>query len=391
MMKQCVMIHQRIFPDSTSLRGFFSPGRVNLIGEHIDYNGGMVMPFALTVGNTGVISLREDQIIHFFSANFEKQGMVQSSLSSLEYKAEDGWANYAKGIIKLLIDEGYPITRGFDISILGNLPVGAGLSSSASIEALVIEMMNVVFNLQISRVQMALFSQKVENEYIHVHCGIMDQFIILNGRKDHAIYLNTNTLAFLYAPIVLDDYEIVICNSMVKRGLAGSKYNERRAECDAALKVFQKNLDVQSLCDVTLDQWLEWSPSLKNDILLKRSRHVITENHRTALTFDALQKNDIQTVGKYLYESHVSLRDDYEVSCKELDLLVELAMQNHSIGSRMTGAGFGGCTVNIVPKKAMNAFIANVKIGYLHETGIEPEIIVARVSDGTKEMDIYDE
>jgi len=386
MLDKCFAIHQRIFPDAHHIRTFFSPGRVNLIGEHIDYNGGYVMPLALTIGNVGCISLRNDSQIHLYSDNFSEQGIVSVSLSLLEYHNQHGWANYAKGIIDLLIREKYQITTGFDITILGNLPVGAGLSSSASIEALIIEMMNVMFQLNISRTKMALMSQSVENNYIHVNCGIMDQFVILQGKKDHCLLLNTRTLEYKLAPIVLDEYDIVICNSMVKRGLVDSKYNERRRECSHALAIFQTKLKVDDLCSISLDEFELYQSEIHDITLQKRSRHAITENNRTKLTYISLLKNDIEAVGRYLYQSHISLRDDYEVSCKELDLLVELAMQYGSIGSRMTGAGFGGCTVNIVRKTQTNEFITQVKNAYQQATGLTPEIIVAQVADGTKEV-----
>jgi galactokinase len=358
---------------------------VNLIGEHIDYNGGYVMPFALSIGNTGCISIRLDKKIAFYSANFSESGVITSDLDHLEYDNAHGWANYAIGIIFELKKIGYLIPYGFDISIIGNLPTGAGLSSSASIEALMITMMNECFNLKISKKDLSLISQYVENNYIHVNCGIMDQFVILNGVKDHALLLNTSTLDYKLVPMMLNDYDIVICNSLVKRGLVDSKYNERRLECDEALSIFKRYLDINELCQITPSQFEEYKVFLGNDILVKRSRHAVYENFRTMECFRAFKEKDYEKVGKLLTSSHQSLKDDYQVSCKELDVLVELALQNGSIGSRMTGAGFGGCTVNLVKKKDIPYFKKAVQDGYYHATGLYVEIMIASVVDGTKE------
>ncbi|MDD3122236.1 MAG: galactokinase [Candidatus Izemoplasmatales bacterium] len=381
----CKTIHQEIYPYSTEIRTFFSPGRVNLIGEHIDYNGGYVMPFAISNGNAGCISIRLDQKIAFYSSNFSDYGIISSDLEHLEYVKDNGWANYAIGIIYELKKRNYLIPNGFDISITGNLPTGAGLSSSASIEALVITMMNECFHLGISKRDLSLISQYVENNYIHVNCGIMDQFVILNGIKDHALLLNTSSLEYKLVPMLLTEYEIVICNSLVKRGLVGSKYNERRQECDEALVIFQKFLDVSELCQISPSQFEMCKSYLGSNTLVKRSRHAVYENYRTIECFTAFNNKDYFKVGRLLTASHESLKDDYEVSCYELDLLVELALQNGSIGSRMTGAGFGGCTVSLVNKKDIEGFKKAVKDGYYQATGLLVEILVASVVDGTKE------
>jgi galactokinase len=385
MVHQVQHIFTKTFGDQKNVRMFFSPGRVNLIGEHIDYNGGFVFPCALSLGNYGAVALRNDDRIRFFSQNFETVGIVTVSLHDLEYNPNHNWVNYAKGVIRELLLRGMKIDRGFDVAVFGDLPNSSGLSSSASIELLIAVMMDDLFHLGISRPDLAVLCKKVENEYIGVNCGIMDQFIIANGKADHALLLNCDTLAFTQVPLRLGEYSIVICNSRVKRGLVDSKYNERRAQCEAALKVFQKHLSVKNLCDLTEDQFTQLAPSLKDDVLLRRARHAVTENARTKNAHLQLQADDLIGFGKAMTASHRSLKDDYEVSCPELDTLVDLALKNGSIGSRMTGAGFGGCTVNLVKTADLDHFRIAVVEGYRAAYGIEAPIYVAKPSEGTRE------
>lgn len=372
---------------TSTIRTFFSPGRVNLIGEHTDYNGGFVFPTALSIGNYGAIALREDSIIRLYSENFPQYGIIEVNLNDLAYHKSHNWANYVKGVILELIHQGYPIPHGFDLLVYGDLPNSSGLSSSASIELLIAVMMNDLFNLQINRPDLAVLCKKVENEYIGVNCGIMDQFVIANGVQDKALLLDCNTLEFTTVPLDLGDYKIVICNSKVKRGLVDSKYNERRNECEASLKVFQKHYPILNLCDMTQSQFDRYKDELPSDILLKRSRHAVTENLRAIAAVNQLKANDILAFGEAINQSHISLRDDYEVSCKELDTLVELALQNGSIGSRMTGAGFGGCTVNLVKESNLEKFTSEVIKGYYEKYSLQAEVYVAMPSDGTKEIE----
>jgi galactokinase len=330
--------------------------------------------------------MRKDRVLRFYSANFPDQGIIECDLDHLVYDKSHGWANYAKGIFAEFFHRGLIIPFGFDSAVSGDLPTASGLSSSASIELLFATMLNTILGYQLSKPDLAVLGKKVENEYIGVNCGIMDQFIIANGQKDHAILLNTSTLAFKQVPILLKDYDIVICNSKVKRGLADTKYNERRSECDKALAILKTHTPIANLCDLTPNQFAPLERYLTDAIVLRRARHAITENARTVGAYDQLLKGDLLGFGAALDASHVSLRDDYEVSCKELDILVSLAKKNGSIGSRMTGAGFGGCTVNLVPKTKLKTFMANVAKGYLQETGITVEIYVAQIADGTKEI-----
>lgn len=374
------------FGDSFRIRSFFSPGKVNLIGEHIDYNGGFVFPCAISRGNYSVISLRNDLSIKLYSENYADLGLIQVDFKHLDYRSEHGWANYAKGIIKELLVRGCRINRGFNIAILGDLPSGAGLSSSASIEMLIAVMMNEVFDLDIPRIDLATLAKLVENQYMHVNCGIMDQFVIACGKKDHALLLNTETLEYTDVLLNLNEYDIVICNSMKKRGLAESRYNARRKECEDALAVLNEHLSAKQLCDISYPDFVNLGKYLTDPVLHKRARHVITENFRTLNAYKQLLMNDMQGFGESLLESHYSLKKDYEVSCAELDTLVELAMNGGSIGSRMTGAGFGGCTVNIVKNADFDKFKAFVQKGYFEKYGVVCDIFIANPEDGTKEL-----
>jgi len=386
MINQVKAIFENKYGVRPGLRVFYSPGRVNLIGEHIDYNGGFVFPCALSIGTYGAVALRTDRVIRFYSGNFAEFGIIRVSLDRLDFNPEDHWANYAKGIIQELIVRGCKIDAGFDLAVYGDLPNSSGLSSSASVELLVAVMMNELFHLGLPRTQLALLSKKVENEYIGVNCGIMDQFVIANGQADHALLLNCTTLDYQSVPLVLGEYAIVICNSKVKRGLIDSKYNERRSECDAAKAIFKRYLPIKELCDLSADQFVNYSKYLDNDLLYRRSRHAVTENLRTKNAVHQLIAGDLKGFGAAMTASHKSLRDDYEVSCPELDTLVELALANGSLGSRMTGAGFGGCTVNLVRRAELERFRAAVTQGYLEKHHLITEIYVASPANGTKEI-----
>lgn len=386
MREQVEKAFDKLFGPNGSKRVFFSPGRVNLIGEHIDYNGGLVFPCALSLGNYGAIALRNDRTIRFYSKNFPQEGILTLSLDHLENDPLHGWANYPKGVVKELISRGYPINKGFDVAIYGNLPAASGLSSSASIELLMAVMLNELFALGISKPDLAVLCKKVENEYIGVNCGIMDQFVIANALKDHALLLNCATLEFKQVPLILGDYELIIVNSKVKRGLVDSQYNARRTQCTEALKFFKKHLPIRELCDMTVEEFNDYATYLQDPVLYRRAKHAVTENARTKNALDQLVNQDLEAFGMAMTASHQSLRDDYEVSIPELDALVEIALKNGSIGSRMTGAGFGGCTVHLVPKAQVKRFKEAILTQYKAKFGIDAEIYSATPSDGTKEL-----
>ena len=372
-----------IFGDGGEIQAFFAPGRVNLIGEHTDYNGGHVFPCALTIGTYAVARKNEDKTLRFYSMNFEELGVIQSSIEGIEKKKEDNWANYPKGVIWALQQKGFEIPFGMDVLYFGNIPNSSGLSSSASIEVLTGYIMKEFFALDVDMIQIALISQFAENQFIGVNCGIMDQFAIAMGKKDNAIFLDTSNLNYEYAPIQLNDVKIVICNSNKKRGLGESKYNERRNECEEALAQLQKVKDIASLGELTEEDFENYQNEIKNPICRKRAKHAVYENQRTLKAIDALSANNIAEFGRLMNASHVSLRDDYEVTGIELDTLVETAWkQKGVIGSRMTGAGFGGCTVSLVKEDSIEDFIQQVGAAYVEKVGYEAEFFVVEVGDG---------
>lgn len=368
-------------------RAFFSPGRVNLIGEHTDYNGGNVFPCALDMGTYAIVTEREDKLIRAYSNNFKDLGVIEFSLEGLAYKKEDDWTNYPKGVIKTFQDAGYEIKNGFDILFFGNIPNGAGLSSSASLELATGIVLKNLFNLDIDMVTMVKFAQKAENEFIGVNCGIMDQFAIGMGKANCAILLDTKNIIHQYVPLDLGDSVIVIANTNKRRGLADSKYNERRAQCDAALAELKTVVDINELCDLTSEEFEKHKSVITNDVNRTRAKHAIYENERTKKAVIELQAGNLEAFGKLMNASHVSLRDDYEVTGIELDTLVELAWKEEGvIGSRMTGAGFGGCTVSIVKEENVESFIKNVGTAYKEAIGYEAAFYIGRVGDGTREL-----
>lgn len=368
-------------------KSYFSPGRVNLIGEHTDYNGGNVFPCALTIGTYGVASLRKDNTIRMYSENFQDQGVVEFSLDDLTYSKAHDWANYPKGVIAFLRKEAHHIEQGMDIYFNGNIPNGAGLSSSASIEVLTAFMMKDLFQLEISMINLVKLCQKVENEFMGVNSGIMDQFAVAMGKKDQAILLDTNTLEYRYSPVLLENASLVVSNTNKKRGLADSKYNERRAECEEALKRLQTVLPISSLGEIDSETFGKYQHVIEDDVLIKRAKHAVTENERTLLAVKALESNEIEEFGKLMNASHESLKEDYEVTGTELDTLVELARKvSGTIGSRMTGAGFGGCTVSIVQNDAIERFIQEVGTSYEEIIGYKAEFYVVSIGDGVHKL-----
>ena len=365
------------------IRAYFAPGRVNLIGEHTDYNGGHVFPCALTLGTYAVARKRDDDKIRLYSMNFEHRGVVETGLDDLTPYNEAGWTNYPKGVMWAFEKRGYKLTSGLDVVIYGNIPNGSGLSSSASLEVLTGLMLRDMFGFDVSMTDIALIGQYSENNFNGCNCGIMDQFASAMGKKDHAIFLDTNTLKYEYAPVVLEDAKIVIINSKVKHSLVDSAYNDRRNECETALKELQTVVDIKTLGDLTEEEYEAHKDAIQSEIRQKRAKHAVYENQRAIRAVEALKANDVETFGKLMNASHVSLRDDYEVSCEEIDILVDLAWKTEGvIGSRITGGGFGGCTVSIVKNEAVDGFIANIGAKYREKVAHEVEFNVVDIGEG---------
>ena len=369
------------------IRVYFAPGRVNLIGEHTDYNGGHVFPCALTLGTYGVVRRRNDRKLRFHSVNFSHMGVIESSLDDLEYNRRNGWTNYLKGVFWSLEQKGYQIDHGFDILISGNIPNGSGLSSSASVEVLMAVCLKDMYQFDLDMIEIALICQFSENVYNKVNCGIMDQFSIAMGKADNAIFLDTSDLSYRYAPIKLEDAELVIACSNKKRGLNDSKYNERRNECDTSLLELKKVLEIDSLGELTVEAFEETKEIITDPVRLKRVRHAVSENQRTLEAVEALNAGDITKFGQLMNASHISLRDDYEVTGIELDTLVEAAWEQPGVlGSRMTGAGFGGCTVSIVKRDCVEAFMKNVKERYFNVVGYHADFYPVHIGDAARRI-----
>lgn len=372
-----------VFGEEEGAQAFFAPGRVNLIGEHTDYNGGHVFPCALTIGTYAVARKRNDRKLRFFSMNFEHLGIIESSLDDLKPKREAGWTNYPKGIMWALGEKGYQVPAGIDLLLFGNIPNGSGLSSSASVEVVTGYILSELFDLGISNQDLALIGQFSENNFNGVNCGIMDQFAIAMGKAGHAIFLDTADLSYEYAPVKLDGAKIVIACSNKKRGLGDSKYNERRAECEKALAEIQEGMGIETLGDLNEEQFEMVKAAIRDEDRRKRAKHAVYENQRTMKAVKALKENDIALFGKLMNESHVSLRDDYEVTGIELDTLVEEAWKvDGVIGSRMTGAGFGGCTVSIVRDEAVEEFMEKVGKAYQQKIGYPADFYAVEIGSG---------
>lgn len=368
-------------------RVFFSPGRVNLIGEHTDYNGGHVFPCALSFGTYAIMAKRNDRKVRLYSMNFEDLGIIEFDLDNMVYDKAHDWANYPKGVIKTFENHGHKTEHGFDILFYGNIPNGAGLSSSASLEVLMAVIINDLNNFDLDMISMVKMCQEAENKFIGVNCGIMDQFSIGMGTEGCAILLDCNTLEYRYSKINMDGYKIVIGNTNKKRGLADSKYNERRSECESALAQIQTVKNINSLGELTEEEFEEVKNVITDPIVRKRAKHAVYENQRTLKAVKALENNDLLLFGKLMSESHISLRDDYEVTGKELDTLVSLAWEMPGvIGARMTGAGFGGCTVSIVKEENVQYFIDTITEKYTEIIGYAPDFYVANISDGARKL-----
>ena len=385
-MKHLEQKFQEVF-GAPAEKQFFAPGRVNLIGEHTDYNGGNVFPCAIDKGTYGLVKKRNDRKFRMYSENFADLGVMEFTLDELTNDKKHDWANYPKGVIKMFLEAGQKIDSGFDILFSGNIPNGAGLSSSASIEMLTAMVLKDLFHLSIDSVEMAQLGKKTENLFIGVNSGIMDQFAVAMGKKDHAILLDCNTLKYAYVPVVLKDEVIVIANTNKRRGLADSKYNERRAECDEALAELQTKLPIKALGELSIEQFEANKDLIKSPVRQKRAKHAVYENQRTLKAQKELSAGNLAEFGKLMNQSHISLRDDYEVTGVELDTLAALAWEQPGVvGSRMTGAGFGGCTVSIVKKDKVDDFIKNVGEAYKNKIGYAADFYIASVSDGAKKL-----
>lgn len=387
MVNELMLNFEKIFGNKEGTAAYFAPGRVNLIGEHTDYNGGHVFPCALTFGTYAIARKREDKLVRLYSNNFKQLGIIEFNVEQLINIEEHDWANYPKGVIWAFGKEGINIENGFEILFYGNIPNGAGLSSSASIELVTSVIIKDLFNLELDMIKMVQISKLAENKFIGVNCGIMDQFAIGMGKENCAILLDTNTLNYEYATIDLKDESIVIANSNKRRGLADSKYNERRAQCEEALKDLATELGIKSLGELTKEEFEKYEYLIRSSVNVKRAKHAVCENQRTLKAVKALKENDIELFGLLMNASHVSLRDDYEVTGIELDTLVELAWkQKGVIGSRMTGAGFGGCTVSIVKNNCIDDFIKRVGEAYAEKIGYEASFYIAKVGEGAKKI-----
>mgnify|MGYP000662551101 FL=1 len=379
---------KELFGDTSDARLYFSPGRVNLIGEHTDYNGGHVFPCALTIGTYGVAQKRNDNKIHFYSMNLDNFGVIEVTLKDLSYHAEYNWANYPLGVVWAFAEKGYTLDTGFDMVIWGNIPNGSGLSSSASLEVLTGVILRDLYNIDaLTMTDLALIGQYSENNFNGCNCGIMDQFAVAMGKADNAIFLDTSTLKFEYAPVKLKDAKIIITNSKVKHSLVDSAYNTRRQECADALAALQTVVSIESLGDLDMETFEKYKSVIGDPIKEQRAKHAVAENQRTIDAVSALKADNIELFGQLMNQSHISLRDDYEVSCEEIDILVDLAWNTSGvIGSRITGGGFGGCTVSIVKNDAIDTFIETIGTAYKEKVGHEAEFYTVEIGDGARRL-----
>lgn len=366
---------------------YFAPGRVNMIGEHTDYNGGHVFPCALTIGTYAAVRKRTDNKLRFYSMNFESLGVIESSLDELTPSAQAGWTNYPKGVMWAFAERGMKMDCGLDIVLNGNIPNGSGLSSSASLEVLTGFYLRDLYGFEVTNIDLAKIGQYSENNFNGMNCGIMDQFASAMGKKDNAIFLDTADLSYQYAPLVLDGAKIVVTNSNVKHSLVNSEYNVRRSECEKALEELQAVVEIKGLGDLSEEQFEANKTAIKDEVRVKRAKHAVYENQRTIRAVEALKNNNLKLFGELMNASHVSLRDDYQVSCDEIDVLVEEAWKvDGVIGSRITGGGFGGCTVSIVKDEAVEQFKEKVGAAYKERVGKTADFYVVEIGDGPRKM-----
>ena len=377
-----------VFGSYEGAKVYFAPGRVNLIGEHTDYNGGHVFPAALTLGTYGVARKRQDRKLRFYTMNYNRVDIVESSLDELIPLKKSGWTGYPKGVMWAFRERGMEMDCGMDLLLKGTIPGSSGLSSSASVEVLTGFILRDLYGFKVTNQELALIGQYSENHYNGVNCGIMDQFSIAMGKKKHAVFLDTSTLNFTYVPVKLRGMRIIISCSNKRRGLSDSKYNERRSECEEALTELQKVVAIDSLGELDEEGFEKYKHAIKDEIRQKRARHAVYENGRTMKAVEALENENIEAFGKLMNESHISLRDDYEVTGIELDTLVEEAWKiDGVIGSRMTGAGFGGCTVSIVEKESVKKFIKKVGKAYKKKIGYEADFYVVKLGNGPRKIE----
>ncbi len=375
-----------LFKKKENLRAYMAPGRVNLIGEHIDYNGGHVFPCALDVGNYAIVCDRKDDVLSFYSENFPECGIINASLSDLKYDKKDGWTNYAKGVFKAFQKKGYSLSHGFDILVSGNIP-GSGLSSSAAMEVLMANIIKDAFSLDVNGVEIALLSQEAENDFCGLNCGIMDQFASANGKKDCALFLDCKTLDYSYVPLILKGYKIIVTNSNKPHSLVTSHYNDRRRECEEALKDLQKECRIDNLCQLSVEEFEKHAHLISSPVNEKRARFAVYEEERTKKAVDALKKMDLATFGRLINESGDGLKDLYEATCDEIDFLVaEARRQDGCIGSRETGGGWGGNTISIVKEEKVDSFIMNLEKAYYEKTSLHAECHILSVGEGGRKL-----
>ena len=372
-------------------RVFFSPGRINLIGEHTDYNGGKVFPCAITMGTYGVVKKRKDNEIHAVSGNFLNIGKITFNMADLSFKKEDNWTNYLKGMIKYIQEKVGALPHGFDVYIYGTIPNGASLSSSASLELLTGIIVKEIYDLNISQLELVKLGMRTENEFLGLNSGILDQFAVGMAKKGHAMLLDTNTLVYEQVPVDLPNHKIIIMNSMTRRELVDSEYNIRRQQCDLALKQLQKVTDVKSLGELSIETFEKYKHIIEDDVLMRRARHAVYENERTERAAEVLKAGDLDQFGKYMNASHISLDEDYEVTIKGTDFLARTAWEQAGVvGARMTGGGFGGCCIAIVLNEEVDKFIDKMKDKYKDEIGHDAEFYIAETAKGAGEWETYE-
>ena len=377
---------EKVYGNSSSAKVYFSPGRVNLIGEHTDYNGGHVFPCALTIGTYMAVVKRDDRKLRFYSVNFPDSGITETSLDDFN-PGENSWTAYPKGVMWAFEGRGMKIPTGLDVMIYGDIPAGSGLSSSASLEVVTGYMLKDQFGFEVTNTELAQIGQYSENNYNKMNCGIMDQFASANGKKDNAIFLDTADLSFEYAPMNMDGVKIIVTNSNVKHSLVTSAYNDRRRESETALKDLQTVLDIKSLGELTEEQFDANCEVIKDDICRKRAKHAVYENQRTIKAVAALKAGKLEEFGKLMNEAHTSMSKDYEASCEEVDVLAENAWDIPGVlGSRITGGGFGGCTVSLVKDDAVENFKETIGKIYKEKTGKEASFYVVSIGDGPREL-----
>jgi len=383
MIEELLKVFKEKFGDEGDIRCYFAPGRVNLIGEHTDYNGGHVFPCALTIGTYAAAKKRDDRKLRFYSVNLDRIGVIETTLDEFRPLKDDNWTSYLKGVMWAFEKRGFKMDKGMDIVIYGNIPNGSGLSSSASIEVLTGFVLRDLYGFDVTNVDLAVIGQDAENNYCGMNCGIMDQFASSMGKKDNAIFLDCATLNYEYAPVVLNGMKLVVTNTNKKHKLVGSAYNDRRRESEEAREILAEVSGIKTLGDLSNEDFEKHKDAIKDPVVQKRAKHAVYENNRTLAAVAALKAGDIETFGKLMNASHVSLRDDFEVSCEELDILVEEAWKVPGVlGSRMTGGGFGGCTVSIVKDEAVEDFRKLVGEAYKKRVGYDCTFYVVSIGDG---------